>query len=442
MTINALPTPPSRAEDPAGFSSKADALLGALPQFVTETNATASAVDQVKVDVDLLKTQTDSIRADAIVQTDAIRDDAISQTTALRDTTLGYRNDAQTASGQAAGYRTEAQAYRDGAQAAAAAAGSAAGLPSLVGNARKALIVAPGEDAVAWGVSTQSGYQEFTTSGTWTKPAEATWVYVEAIGGGDGGDGGRAQVAVVSNNASLTELAGKVTPLVAAAKLIRASDLPSNVPVVVGAGGLGGLGQIVPLNAGAPPGVAERNRGYGGAGGVSHFISADFFNSTHSASEFFVAIGYPQAAGGIGASSAMNFSGGNGTYGASAGGKGTRDDTTKAVVAGGAAATGTYTLGGAVTITATNGDDGPDYCGGGGGGGAACQGLPETISNTFVTVRGGDGGSGGYGAPGGHGGNACTAVYTLSGQRINSWIVAQGGDGGDGGNGIVRIWWW
>ena len=43
MAISPLPTPPT-TNDPANFAVKADALLAALPQFVTETNATASAM--------------------------------------------------------------------------------------------------------------------------------------------------------------------------------------------------------------------------------------------------------------------------------------------------------------------------------------------------------------------------------------------------------------
>ena len=38
MAISALPTPPSRANSPSDFATKADALLGALPTFVTEAN--------------------------------------------------------------------------------------------------------------------------------------------------------------------------------------------------------------------------------------------------------------------------------------------------------------------------------------------------------------------------------------------------------------------
>ena len=45
MSISALPPVPSRADDPANFSSKADAFLGALPQFADEANALAQDVN-------------------------------------------------------------------------------------------------------------------------------------------------------------------------------------------------------------------------------------------------------------------------------------------------------------------------------------------------------------------------------------------------------------
>ena len=43
--INPLPTPPSPADSPADFNTRAFALLGALPAFVTEANAQASGLD-------------------------------------------------------------------------------------------------------------------------------------------------------------------------------------------------------------------------------------------------------------------------------------------------------------------------------------------------------------------------------------------------------------
>ena len=45
MPISALPTPPSRSDSPQDFSDRADALLGALPGFVTEANALQSDVN-------------------------------------------------------------------------------------------------------------------------------------------------------------------------------------------------------------------------------------------------------------------------------------------------------------------------------------------------------------------------------------------------------------
>ena len=47
MTITALPTPPSR-QDPSTFEEKADAFLGALPQFGEEANTLASEVNTNK----------------------------------------------------------------------------------------------------------------------------------------------------------------------------------------------------------------------------------------------------------------------------------------------------------------------------------------------------------------------------------------------------------
>ena len=45
MAITPLPTPPSRSQSPATFSTDADAFLGALPDFATEANALATDVN-------------------------------------------------------------------------------------------------------------------------------------------------------------------------------------------------------------------------------------------------------------------------------------------------------------------------------------------------------------------------------------------------------------
>ena len=44
MSITPLPTPPSSA-DPANFDTRADAFLGALPTFATETNDVANTLN-------------------------------------------------------------------------------------------------------------------------------------------------------------------------------------------------------------------------------------------------------------------------------------------------------------------------------------------------------------------------------------------------------------
>mgnify|MGYP003624547068 CR=1 FL=1 len=57
--ISALPTPPSR-QDPTNFANEADAFLGAIPTFQTETNAAGTYIDGKAAEVD-----TDAATAEA-----------------------------------------------------------------------------------------------------------------------------------------------------------------------------------------------------------------------------------------------------------------------------------------------------------------------------------------------------------------------------------------
>lgn len=109
--ITPLPTPPTR-QDPANFSARGDSFLGALPQFQVEANALASEVNIVRTDVQIIKDQ-------AIADTTAIKDQAVSETTSIK-------NQAATSASQAAGSAVLADGYKDQAQQFALAATSSA----------------------------------------------------------------------------------------------------------------------------------------------------------------------------------------------------------------------------------------------------------------------------------------------------------------------------
>jgi hypothetical protein len=86
MTITTLPAAPSRA-DPTNFATKADALLGALAGFVTETNATGVNVDTKSTNVD---TKNDNVNTkSANVDT---KDANVTTNTGLA---LSYKNSAE-----------------------------------------------------------------------------------------------------------------------------------------------------------------------------------------------------------------------------------------------------------------------------------------------------------------------------------------------------------
>lgn len=86
-TIDTLPTPPNRTDAPAQFNARADALLGALPGFVTQTNAVAAYVEGVGdgLDADVLAAETAATNAGvsetnaeaAAGEAEAARDEAV-----------------------------------------------------------------------------------------------------------------------------------------------------------------------------------------------------------------------------------------------------------------------------------------------------------------------------------------------------------------------------
>ena len=86
-------------------------------------------------------------------------------------------------------------------------------------------------------------FQRFTSSGTWTKPADVTWVYAQVIGGGAGGIHQVGANYPGGGGGHITEA------------LLRAADLGNTVSVTVGAGGDGA------------------RRGFDTSGGISAFGS-------------------------------------------------------------------------------------------------------------------------------------------------------------------------
>ena len=206
-------------------------------------------------------------------------------------------------------------------------------------------------------------YQEFTTSGTWTKPVGCNYVYVEVLGAGGGGSSGVSfnQSGYVRGGAGAG--GGAYT-----SKLIPQSELANSINVVVGAGGAGGnnvLNSVI-QNAGGNGGLSsfwtiEASGGVGGTG-TSSSISASI-------------------AGGAG--------GGNISYRTfgGAGGNGGAGTTSSGVIVmlptfGGKGGDGA----GIAAITSQHGIDGNTGCGGDGGKGIISSSL-----------NGGNGGKGGNG---------------------------------------------
>lgn len=234
---------------------------------------------------------------------------------------------------------------------------------------------------ISFDVDSTVDYEEFLTSGTWTKPANINYVYVEVIGSGAGGKNGKFAASVSEEGSG-----GGGGEFVS--RLLRASEVPSSVSVDIGAGGLGGADGTGDQGAdGSQSSFGTLAIGLGGKGTANVQVGGiprgtGFMSKT---SRYVLEnVVHPQAGFGSIAHDSIVRSAGNTIYGGAGGG-------------GGAAGGGSQTSGG-VSQFGGNGGDG----------------------NKTANTRAGDGV-----VPGGGGGGS-----------------SQDGGGGNGASGRVRVWAW
>ena len=336
----------------------------------------------------------------------------------------------------------------------------------LLGNGTSAVqFVAPGttgsvltSNGTTWAsaspTSIPTSVQEFTSSGTWTKPAGASFVYVECWGGGGGGGSGSYSSTGGSGGGG-----GSRTYL-----MFKASSLGATVSITVGAGGTGGAavssaGNGNAGNAGGDTTFGTNLAAYGGAGGRGgRPTGSDQSFVPGGGSGGPVQPSSPSSGAVGGASGVTSVSSVTNSSAEWGGGGGSAYYQAVPLVLGGGSSifagagggqggglyNGSYGLAGFAGGATQSYTPATGPAGGGAGpnGGAGFAGIVGTQSATGSGSGGGGGGSGGAsgtgGGAGGNGGNGGGGGG--GGGFANS--SGSSGVGGTGGNGLVRIYIW
>ena len=292
----------------------------------------------------------------------------------------------------------------------------------------------------AWVSSAPSGsanLQEFTSSGTWTKPSGATFVMVECWGAGGGGASGSARGTAGANRSGGGGGGGGAYSY----RVFKASDLGATESITIGAGGAGGAAQVsgggAIGNDGGNTSFGTKLLAYGGGGAL---LSSGGGGGGVLSAAVSITAGEPFTS----ATTAGDFGGGSYTappsgFGAGAGGNGNTSGTASSAGgcsyqggAGGGAGSGLNT-----SNNPTNAAAGGYNAGRTGGGGATNFFAAGSAGSALG--MGGGGGWGNTGAnafAGGNGGIAAGGGGGGAGHNGNS------GAGGNGGNGFCRVYSW
>jgi hypothetical protein len=422
-TITTLPDFPVRGEDPTTFAEKANDSVAAYPTMVTQMNTMGEFVEDEAAAAEVSRIAAEAAETGAEAQV-ALAEAQVALAEAAADAAEAASNAEQWVSGQAyvtgevvwspinfKSYRanTNTSGTTDPSLSASwtplsvslpvSIANGGTGLTTL-GTANQVLKVNSGGSALEYGAAASASLQEFTTSGTWTKPSGATFVMVEAWGAGGGGGSGSRKASATAKEGGIGGGGGAY-----AYRLFKASDLPSTVTATVGAGGSGGAAITVDATAGA----------LGTDGGNTSFGS--------------LLTSFGGAAGGNGGGGITSGAGG-GVLSVSPGAGGTGGEPQFL------SAAGSQAFGGGKVLTSDNSQ--ASGFGGGGGG----YGQANTSYNGGSSYQGGGGGGAGaalttalYNLPSGSGGGITAANGTGGAGVVYPGATGTAGSGTTGGAG-------